>query len=521
MKQWNIIAGLALSFFVSGIATPISNAQDQPKRGGTLTFTTRKDLTMMNPLVRTSSTDRALRDLMYEALLAMDLKGNIRPNLAESWEISEDGELYTIQLRKGVKFHNGQEMTADDAKFAIDYTKNPNNGAFGFTRLALVDRAETVDKHTLKIYLKKASPGFLSQLASIQTFSVIPKESVEEGLSRPVSFPPGTGPFKFVEWRARQRLVLDRYDGYWGHKAYVDRLVIKPIANSTVRFTALRAGDVDIIERAPYEWVKLVVQGKIKGIRYVRAPHAGYRHLEFNVAAPPFDNKKLRKAVAYAINKKEILHAAYFGFGEVTDQLYPKGHAWYFDGIPSPERDLEKAKTLLMEAGYKGEAINLSGRQGEDMETEGVTIQHQLKQIGMNIVLQVIDYGAYVAKTRVGDFAMRFAGGSYDPDPSSTYGPEYVCEPNLKKRTANTTGYCDKEVDALIKQAELELNPEKRRELFQKIVAKVIEDIPDLPIGFTPRLFMFGNHVKGFSTNSEGHFRYYGGGLNYTWLDKK
>ncbi len=521
MKRWKIFAGLVLSFFIFGLTPPASNAQDQPKRGGTLTFSTRKDLTMMNPLVRTSSTDRALRDLMYESLLAMDLKGNIHPNLAESWEVSKDGTVYTFHLRKGVKFHNGQEMTAADVKFAIDYTRNPKNAAYGYSRVALIDRAETVDKHTLKIYLKNASPGFLSLLASIQTFSVIPKESVEEGISKPVSFPPGTGPFKFVEWRPRQRLVLERFDGYWGQKAYIDRLMIRPIPNSTVRFTALRAGDVDIVERAPYEWVKPVNQGKIKGIHIVQAARAGYRHLEFNVAAPPFDNKKLRLAVAHAINKLEILHAAYYGFGEVTDQLYPKGHTWYFDGIPSPERDLEKAKALLKEAGYKGEPITITGRQGEDMETEGATLQFQLKQIGMNIVLRVVDYGAYVAKQRAGDFALRFSGGSYDPDPSPTYGPDFVCPLNLKKRAANTTGYCDKEMDALIRQGEIELNPEKRREIFRKIVTKVVEDIPDIPIGYTPRLFMLGDHVKGFTTNSEGHFRYYGGGLNYTWLDKK
>ena len=520
MKLWKFVTGAAFTFLLLFPAPQVSNAQDQPKRGGTLTFTTRKDLTMMNPLVRTSSTDKSLRDLMYEALLAMDLNGNVRPNLAESWEISKDGKTYTLHLRKGVKFHDGKEMTADDAKFAIDYTKNPRNGAYGYSRLALVERAESVDKHTLKIYLKKATPGFLSLLADIRSFSVIPKESVQEGISKPVSFPPGTGPFKFVEWRPRQKFILDRFDGYWGHKAYIDRLVIRPIANSTVRFTALRAGDVDIIERAPYQWVKPVVQGKIKGVKYVQASHAGYRHLEFNVASPPFDNKKMRLAIVHAINKEEILHAAYFGFGEVTDQLYPKGHAWYIDGIPSPERDIEKAKSLLKESGYKGETIILTGRQGEDMETEGATLQHQLKQIGIKLELRVVDYGAYVASQRSGDYSFRFSGGSYDPDPSPTYGPEFVCEHNLKKRATNTSGYCNKEMDSLIRQAEIELDPKNRKKIFRKIITKVVEDVPDIPIGFTPRLFMFRDHVKGFTTDSEGQFRFYGGGLNYTWLDK-
>ena len=102
---------------------------------------------------------------------------------------------------------------------------------------------------------------------------------------------------------------------------------------------------------------------------------------------------------------------------------------------------------LLKEAGYKGEPITITGRQGEDMETEGATLQFQLKQIGMNIILRVVDYGAYVAKQRAGDFALRFSGGSYDPDPSPTYGPDFVCPLNLKKRAANTTGYCDKEME--------------------------------------------------------------------------
>ncbi len=520
MKQWNIIAGLVLSSFLLALAAPAGNAQGQPKRGGTLTFSTRKDLTMMNPLVRTSSTDKSLRDLMFESLLTIDLEGKIRPNLAESWEISKDGRQYTFRLRKGVKFHNGREVTAEDAKFAIDYTKNPKNGAYGFVRLTLVERAEAVDKHTLKISLKKASPAFLSLLSDIRAFSVIPKESVQAGISKPSSFPPGTGPFKFVEWRARQRIVLERYDGYWGHKAFIDKLVIRPIRNSTVRFTALRAGDVDIIERAPYEWVKQVLNGKIKGIRHVQAPHAGYRHLNFNVAGAPFNNKKLRQAVAHAINKKEILEAAYFGFGETTNQLYPKGHVWHFKGIPTPKLDLKKAKALLKESGYKGEPIAITGRQGEDMETEGATLQAQLKKIGLKVVLQVMDYSAYVASQRSGDFALRFSGGSFDPDPYPTYGPEFICEHDLKKRAANSAGYCDKEMDSFIKQAEVESDPEKRKELFQKIVAKVTEDIPDIPIGFTPRFFMFRDYVKGFNTDSGGHFRYHGGGLNYLWLDK-
>ncbi len=121
---------------------------------------------------------------------------------------------------------------------------------------------------------------------------------------------------------------------------------MKEIGDATVRFTALQAGDVDIIERTPYEWVQQIVEGKIKGIGYVKASRAGARNLEFNVADPPFNNKKLRLAVAYALDKKEIMQAAYFGLADTADQRFARGQFWYFD-VPSPQFDQNKAKALL------------------------------------------------------------------------------------------------------------------------------------------------------------------------------
>jgi ABC-type transport system substrate-binding protein len=135
-------------------------ASVQPKRGGTITFAISKELALMNPLVNTSSTESRIRELMYEPLLARDSKGAIQARLAESWEVSKDGKLYTFRLRKNVKFHNGKEMTADDIKFALDYTLNPKNGAYGFEDLNAVDRAEAADKYTLKIHMKRHNRTF-------------------------------------------------------------------------------------------------------------------------------------------------------------------------------------------------------------------------------------------------------------------------------------------------------------------------------------------------------------------------
>ena len=503
------------------LSIPMESAWGEPKRGGTLTMAIRKDLTMMNPLVRTMSTDQSIRELIYESLLTLDEKGNLKPKLAESWKISKDGKTYTFNLRKGVKYHNGQEMTARDAKFAIDYTLNPKNGAYGRARLTLVKGVEATDKYTLKVSLRDPSTAFLSVLTDIQAFSLIPSESLKEGVAKPDSYPPGTGPFKFVGWKPRQQIVFVRNDNYWGQKPYLDKVVLRPIRNGTVRFTALRSGDVDVVERTPYEWVQQVLAGKIKGIGIAKAATAAYRQIVFNVADPPFDNKKLRLAVIHALNKKEILQAAYYGFGDPADQKYPKGHTWYIEGVPSPHYDLAKSKMLLKESGYKGELIEATLPQGATVETAMTTIQAQLKKVGINVKLNVVDYGAHRDRIRRGEMTFDFMGSNFYADPAITYRTETLCELNLKKRTSNWSGYCNKDMDAQLEKMEIEQDPEKRKAILRMVITKKNQDVPIVPVGFVPRFFTFREHVKGFKTDDDGAFVWSGGGLTHAWIDNK
>ena len=500
------------------VASSSPAASAEPKRGGTITLAISKELALMNPLVSTSSTEARIRELMFEPLLALDLKGAIQPRLAESWEVAKNGKLYTFKLRKGVKFHNGKELTAEDVKFAMDYTMNPKNGAYGFDDLSAVERVEVPDKYTLKLHMKRHNPIFLTLLTDIRSFSAIPKESLPEGIRKPSAFPPGTGPFKFIEWVPGQRIVFERFDDYWGDKAFVDRVVMKAIGDATVRFNALQAGDVDIIERTAYEWVEQIVQGKLKGIGYAKAARAGARNLEFNVADPPFNNKRLRLAIAHAINKKEILQAAYFGLAEPTDQRFPEGHVWHFD-IPTPQHNPDKAKAFLKQSNYKGETLELMGNRGEVADIEGATIQAQLKRIGIKVEIKILERASALDARRQGKYMFKLAGGSDYPDPLPAY-QEYMCEPDPRKRRLNESGYCDKDYDALLKKAEMEVDPEKRRDLFKQAVTMLAEDVPILPIGFTPRFFTFRDHVKGFVTNASGDFQPWGAGLSRTWIDK-
>jgi len=517
MKRF-LKTGFALGFLLAA-ALAVQGASNEPKRGGTLTLAISKDMALLNPLVSTSSTEARIRELMFEPLLGTDSRGNIRPNLAETWEVSKDGKVYTFKLRRGVRFHDGREMTAADAKFAIDYTLNPKNGAYGYDTLSLVDRVELPDRYTLKMYLKRQNPLLLTWLADIRSFSVIPAGSLPEGVRKPTATPPGTGPFKFVEWKPRQRIVFDRFDQYWGQKAFVDRVILRDISNATVRINALQAGDVDIIERTPYEWVRQIVESKVKGIGYSKALLAGARNIEFNVAGAPFNNKKLRLAVAHAIDRKEILQAAYLGLADPSDQRYPKGHAWYFDEIVAPEHNLNKAKSLLKESGYKGETIELMGNVGEVAEIEGAAIQAQLKRIGMNIQLKILERASALDARRKGNYAFKLSGGRVYPEPIPLL-QEYKCEADLNNRRENESGYCNKKFNALLAEAEAETDAEKRKVLYRRLTEILNDDMPILPIGFTPRFFAFRSHVKGFQTEFTGAFEWGQGGLSHTWIDK-
>jgi peptide/nickel transport system substrate-binding protein len=479
-----------------------------------------RDLQIMNPLVSTSSNDKWLRELMFEPLLGIDETGKIQPNLAESWTASTDGKAYTFKLRRNVKFHNGREMTAEDVKFSLDYTLDPKNGANGRQRLQLVERAEVVDPQTLRMHLKSPSPGLLPVLTSIQAFSVVPQGSLQEGLKKPATFPPGTGPFRYVEWQPSQRLVLERFPDYWGQKAFLDRIVFRPIEDNTVRFTALRTGDVDFAVRVPLQWISQLAGGEIKGVSYIQVPQGALHRIRFNVASAPFDHRKLRLAVAHGIDKKEIFQAAFLGFAAPVDQKYPRGHLWHFEGVPSPAHDPARAKALLAEAGYKGEPIEIIVDQQATSVSAATAIQSQLKKVGLNVNIQVLEVGAYNTRTRRGDYAFSFTGANFYPDASATYRNDLACEQDAKNRTVNDSGYCDKAMDSLLQKSETELDEKKRRELLREIVTKMNEDLPNLYVGFSSRLFAFRDFVKGFTTIGDGTFIWWGGGLNHTWLDR-
>ena len=320
-------------------------AGESPIAGGTLRVGSQRDLSVLNPFLNTRSFDHNLRTLIYESLLS-DIDYKIVPNLAESWQISKDSREYTFNLRKGVVFHDGKPMTSEDVRWSFEYTMNPKNRAYGRANLPEGLSVETPDPSTVRVRIKEPFAPFLATLASLQSFPIVPSGSLQIG-DQPKLFPPGTGPYRFEEWQRGNRILLKQSPHYWKKGIpHIDTIVVRPVPDDEVRFAALRSGDVDLAERIPNQHVDAIRKGKYGDLQIALAEGASMKGVIFNVPAPPFNDVRLRQAFAYAINKEEIIEAAYWGLATAVSQKEKPSSPWYFP-VPERKRDLEKARALM------------------------------------------------------------------------------------------------------------------------------------------------------------------------------
>jgi peptide/nickel transport system substrate-binding protein len=494
-----------------------------PKNGGRLIFALEADVSTMNPFVRMLSTDELMRSLMYETLFSYDLKEKMVPALGESWTISKDGLEYIITLRRGVKFHNGQELTAEDVKWSVEYAMDPKNGASGFTLLKPVESITVLDKNRVRFKLKEPTAPFLSTLASIRGFVVVPKDSLSQGAKTVPAYPAGTGPFAFKTWETGVQTLLIRNKDYWQKGLpYLDEVVFKPIEDATVRLSSLRAGDVQVIERTPYSFVQKIKTGELASINVVEAKNAGFKRLIFNVLQPPFDNRGLRLAVAYSLDKKQYLQGAFWGFGNPADQRYPAGSTWFVKN-PERTRDVPKVKELLKDSGSgKDVEVELLGQQGDEAEQQ--ILQQQLTTAGIKMKVKLMEYGSYVEKQNQRDWQMIIFGGRIQPDPHLIYGVEYTCaeaeQAKAKRSTRNLAGYCNKEVDKVLAEAGRISDQKKRTELYAKAIRQISDDVVEVPLGFYPRFYALSDKVKGFVPDDSGGINATQYGIVKTWLDR-
>ena len=492
----------------------------QPKHGGTLNISIRSDPTQLDPIRALSWQDSVVGQLAVQSLVEPDKNFKMVPGLAESWDISTSGKEWTFHLRKGVKFHNGRELTSDDVKWNLDRMMDPAKGAVqGTSFRRMIDSIEVVDRYTIKFILKVTAGGFLdAHGGTFYRAPILAKESFdEEGkLSRLI----GTGPFEFVEWKVADHIRFKRYADYWEKGLpYVDEVIIKPMPDEIMRLTALRTGDLDISTTLPPDEVERLKKRE-KDFTFVnRVTEFGV--VFFNLSRPPFNNEKVRQAWAYGIDKEEMMIAVTNGTGEVINQPFPPESHWYLD-VPERKRDIEKAKALLKEAGYPN---------GVDVELTisldvpwyirgGETQQDQLKEIGFRIKIDRLEWGAYVSKVVANEDQAFMTSLRLFSDPDQIFPTFFYPDGSFSIAFGPPGSYGNQKVVELLRQGGMEMNLDKRKKLYAETLTLVEEDVPWIVYTTRPSSVGWRNSVKGFEPPVSAQWVYMGGGLAHTWLDE-
>ena len=342
LKTTTAMMGGTVLYSLAGPAA----AQSEPVSGGTLIWghsETTQNLDMHQ--TGTASTGRVLQNV-HDSIVTVDADLNVIPNLAESFEQSEDGLTYTFKLRPGVMFHNGETLTSADVKYSFDRCRDPETGAVNFEVFNHVDSIETPDDLTVIITLSQVNAPFLSRLAENGAGVIMPEGSGDVQGTTPI----GAGPFKFVRREFGNEVELERFDDYWDGPAYLEKVIAREITEPTVRLTGLRTGELHMINDIPADRIT-EIEGD-DSLQVVSWFPLNWDFVNFNHEFEPFKDPKVREAFDYMIDKEILLEGALWGQGATTaSPSYPTSGT-FNDALTQRPQDIEKAKALLSEAGY-------------------------------------------------------------------------------------------------------------------------------------------------------------------------
>ncbi len=506
---------LALSLQPTGLV-PAAAQTSGPRYGGTLRIGMQTDPVGLDPHLSNATATKNMMEHVYDTLVFYSAEGRFKPGLAESWTISADGLTWTFNLRRNVKFHNGRPFVADDVVYTINRLKDPKTRSPAASGFADVESVTAPDSHTTVFKLKKPFAPLAAKLSNSLWAAIVPKEVVEKDGDLNTN-PVGTGPFRFVGYTPQQRLILVRSGDYWETDAsgrrlpYLDRLEFVFFPDAIARATAIRTGSVDFVEYVPSSEVRSLRTDP--SVAVVGGPSANFRAIYINNAVAPFNNVKVRQAMAWAINRKEIIDTALFGVGglEATASVIPPGNYFALSKNVYDKVDLDRAKRLLAEAGQPNgfEADFYITSTYDFLRTPAEIIQAQLGKIGIRLRLQAADWSVYLPTVIAKRYVLTLLGtsGLVDPD-DYLYNNFHTDDPR------NFVNYSDPQFDKLIEEGQTVANEAQRKRIYDQAQLRMQETVPMVFLFHSTTFEALRKNVQGFE-----HWpnqSYYG--LRRTWI---
>lgn len=473
-----LLIGIGAVVLLAGPA--VAQAPAQPQRGGILTVAFASDTKALDPAFSVNFSERQPLYLIYNTLLALKPDLTMAPELAERWETSADGRKLTLHLRRGVKFHDGTEFNAAAAKFNLDRRLDPAVGSPHRAQLAgIIDSIETPDAATLVINMKKPSPSLLGMLAQREGFMASPAGIARHGKDFTTN-PVGTGPFVFKEWTPGQRIVLVRNPNYWeAGKPYLDGVTFNDITNTVVGVQRLITGEADYISAlSPIDIRQVETRREIK-----LDPSAVGRWygLQWQLDRAPFNDPKVRQAVAHAIDRKRIVDIVMNGKAPVAEGLTPPALWWHDSGVRAPAYDPARARTLLAEAGHaNGLKVALSNPQINLLQQMNQLVQEQLKAVGIDVTLEPVAQSDWYPRLVQGAINFSPIRWSQRPDPDGLFTILLQSD-----GFANSTKYKSAEFDAILEKARNTVPTAERQALYREAERLMVRDLPYVSLFFS------------------------------------
>ncbi len=491
MRHW-LIAALLLS-------SPAANA------AGTLRFGLDFDFESFDPARSGSYIERVVNTVMCDQLLDVDAKLNIVPQLATSWEWSEDRLALTLHLRDGVQFQDGAKLDAEAVQANIErYRTAPYSNRK--TELKAVAGVDVVDPLTVRVRLSTPYTPILALLANRPGIMLSPR-ILDQPTEAIAAHPVCAGPFRFVERVAQDHVTLERFPGYWdAAHVLLDRVEFRIMPDSTVRLVNLQSGQLDIANRLAATDVPAVQADK--RFRVQSSPSIGFEMLSFNLshgpaADTPFGHDvRIRRAFAKAIDRDGINQVVFDGRFIPSNQTEAPGSKYWDPSRPVPPRDLAGAKKLLAEAGVPHPKLTLSVVNNPTDTQVGEVIQSMVAEAGFDVSLQKGEAVSQTEAAARGEYQAYMVIWSGRPDPDGNAGPWLRCGAPL-----NWTGWCSKAAEAALDRGAAASTPEERLKAYHDLAEVADADLPYLPLYHFTWLWGLNDRVTGFAPRPDGLFR--------------
>jgi peptide/nickel transport system substrate-binding protein len=481
-------------FFASCSARPDPN---------TLVMIIESSPTNLDPRVGLDAQSERIDDLLFDDLLNRDDQLNVRPGLAEKWEIP-DPKTYVFHLHHGVTFHNGQPLTSRDVKWTFDSLLQGKIRSTKSAAYRFVDHLETPDDYTVIFHLKEPFATLLWNLSD-GAMGIVPYGSGDEMSRHPV----GSGPFRFVSAEQDKEVVIEQNDRYWGEVPKLKRVRFAVVPDSTTRALELRKGSADIVINALTADTVLTIERE-PSLQVLRAPGTVLGYLALNTRDPILKNVCVRQAIAYAIDRQSFIHYLMRDFARPAYSLLPP-ESWAYNGnVPHYEHSTDRAKKLLDEAGYKavnGIRFHLAMKTSTEESTRllAAVLQQQLHEVGIALDIHTFEFATFFSDVTRGEYqahSLRWVGGNEDPDIF-----EYVFHSSkFSPHGANRTFYSNPRVDALIDQARNELDLNTRKQLYVEIQRILADDLPYIDLWYFDNVLVASKRVHNLTLSPPGNY---------------